>query len=117
MPHLRGDADSSREHPVKCEYGVCLCCETEILSACKECGSKRPNGKYTEVLMKLSDGSRMPIAVCMDCKESVWNEDKELIMQAVRDGWEREHDKMNWSKEKRDHYWRTHGKEALKIVP
>jgi hypothetical protein len=42
--------------------------------------------------------------------------DKKEVMQTVRDGWKREHDVMNWSQEKRDNYWKTHGEGVLEIA-
>ena len=101
---------------MKCEYGYCLVCEREILATCKECGAKRPNGLYTEVKLKLSNGTQMPIATCLGCKDKVWKEDKAKIMEAVRAGWSKEHDRDNWSQERRDKYWQIYGVEALKIV-
>ena len=101
---------------MRCEYGICTNCGTEIMSKCSECGTKRPNARYTTVFMKLSNGSQMPIAVCIDCKDKVFLADRLELMQAVRDGWQREHDAMNWTKEERDKYWSHHGEGVLAIV-
>lgn len=101
---------------MKCEYGLCLNCEKDLLRTCSSCGSKQKSNDYTEVLLNLTNGSKMPIAVCLDCKDTVFQGDKKQIMDAVRKGWSKEHEKMNWSKEKRDHYWSTHGEGILEIA-
>lgn len=66
--------------------------------------------------MNLSNGSRMPIAVCLDCKDKVFQADRKEVMAAVRDGWRHEHDKLNWTKEQREKYWEKHGAGTLEIV-
>lgn len=86
------------------------------MSICRECGTKRPNGKYAEVLMNISNGSKMPVAVCMDCKDKVFHADRKQLMDAIRQGWHREHDKLNWTKEQRKVYWEKHGEGVLEIV-
>lgn len=101
---------------MKCAYGICTHCETDVMSTCKECGTHRPNGKYTEVMMNLSNGSKMPVAVCLDCKDKVFQADRKELMAAVRQGWHREHDKNNWTKEQREAYWSKHGEGILEIV-
>jgi len=101
---------------MKCEYGICLLCEKDLMVSCKSCGHKKPGNNYTEVLLDLNNGSKMPIATCLDCKDKIAQADKIDILRAVRDGWTKEHDSMNWSKEKRDHYWKSHGESILKIL-
>ena len=101
---------------MRCEYGFCLCCDKKILDDCPTCGSKRKTGDYTEVLLDLTNGSKMPIAVCLGCKDSVYHEDKIKVMQAVRDGWRREHDKLRWTPEQREQYWAVHGEGVLEIA-
>lgn len=101
---------------MKCQYGLCTHCEKSIMDTCPTCSSKRHNGQYTEVTMNLTNGSKMPVAVCLDCKDTIWQADKKALMQAVRDGWEREHNLDHWPKEKRDRYWASHGEGILEIV-
>lgn len=101
---------------MKCEYGLCLVCEKDLMSTCGSCGHKKPGNEYTEVQLDLTNGSRMAIAVCHGCKDKVHLEDKKQIMHHVRQGWHKEHDKMNWTKEKRDHYWASHGEGVLEIA-
>lgn len=101
---------------MKSEYGLCLHCEKDLMHTCGSCGHKKPGNNYTEVLFKLSNGSQMPVATCLTCKDTIWQADKKEIMKAVRAGWHKEHEKMNWNKEKRDHYWASHGEGILEIV-
>lgn len=99
---------------MKCEYGLCIVCEKDLMIACATCGHKRPGNEYSEVLLKLSNGSLMPIVACHAHKDTLHNEDREKIMEAVQLGWRKEHDKLHWSKEKRDDYHKHFGQ--LKIV-
>lgn len=101
---------------MKCEYGLCLVCEKNLMSTCGSCGHKKPGNEYTEVLLDLTNGSKMPVAVCLTCKDKVHLEDKKQIMHHVRKGWHKEHDKLNWTKERRDHYWKSHGEGKLEIA-
>lgn len=101
---------------MKAEYGLCLHCEKELMQTCPTCSHKKPGNNYTEVLLNLTTGSKMAVATCLDCKDKIFNADKKEIMAAVRKGWSKEHDKLNWSKEKRDHYWLTHGEGVLEIA-
>ena len=101
---------------MRCEFGTCLHCEKPVMDVCKECGTKRPNGQYTEVFVNLSNKSKMALAVCLDCTGKIYQADKKEVMRAVRDGWSREHDKMQWTKEKREAYWKMHGEGILEIV-
>lgn len=100
---------------MKCEYGLCLMCEKDLMTTCGSCGHKKPGNNYTEVLLPLTNKSQMPVAVCLDCKDKIWHADKKEIMKAVRAGWHREHEKLNWTKEKRELYWKTHGEGTLEI--
>ena len=101
---------------MKCEYGICTLCEKSVMETCSTCGAKRHAGRYTEVLLDLTNGSKMPVAVCLDCKDHVHQVNKKVLMDAVRQGWHREHVKANWSKEKRDAYWARHGEGILEIA-
>lgn len=101
---------------MKSEYGFCHLCEKDLMVTCSSCNHKKPGNNYTEVLLPMTNGSQMPLAVCLDCKDKIFHADKKEIMAAVRQGWKKEHDAMNWSKEKRDAYWRTHGEGALEIA-
>lgn len=101
---------------MKSEYGLCILCEKDLMITCPTCNHKKPGNNYTEVTLDLTNGSKMPIAVCLDCKDKVFHADMKALMAAVRAGWSKEHEKMNWPKENRDRYWATHGEGALEVV-
>lgn len=83
---------------------------------CPTCGTKKPSNDYTQVNFTLTNGSQMPVAVCLGCMDKVFHADKKQIMRAVREGWHREHEQMQWSKDQREHYWQTHGEGVLEIA-
>lgn len=100
---------------MKCEFGLCLVCEKKIMNACSTCNHKTKNGEYTEVLLNLSDGSKMPVAVCIACSQGpVWEADKDQVMDEVRKGWEKEQISHGWKKEKREEYKKKMG--HLRVV-
>lgn len=75
---------------MKCEFGYCLVCEKEIAPKCGSCEARRPGGQYTEVQLNWSNGSRMNVAVCLDCsKDKVWVADKVAMTQAHFDAWDK----------------------------
>lgn len=50
-----------------------MVCDKEIAKACGSCSTRKPTRDYTEVQVQWSNGSRMNIAVCIDCATShVW---------------------------------------------
>ena len=76
---------------MKCEFGFCLVCDKEIVPACKECGTRKltKSSPYTEVQLPWSNGSRMNVAVCVDCASGpVWKADKKELTQAIWDKWD-----------------------------
>lgn len=101
---------------MKSEYGLCHLCEKDLMVSCPTCNHKKPGNNYTEVYLTLTNSSQMPVAVCLGCKDKIFNADKKEVMAAVREGWKREHDKMNWTQEKRDAYWQKHGEGVLEIA-
>lgn len=59
---------------MKCEFGYCSVCEKDISQKCPSCEAKRPGPEYTEVQVEWSNGSKMQIAVCLDCALShLWS--------------------------------------------
>lgn len=77
---------------MKCELGLCIVCDKEIMSKCSGCDAKKRNGEYTEVLLPWSNGSKMAMAVCTDCApEKVWKADKIEMTKAVWDAWDKKH--------------------------
>lgn len=101
---------------MKSGFGLCLICEKNLMVTCPTCGHKKFGNEYTEVLLDLTNGSKMPIAVCLGCKDKVHQHDKVEIMKAVRQGWHDEHDKMNWTSAQRQKYWAHHGAGILEIA-
>jgi len=74
---------------MKCEFGYCTVCEKVIASG----EPKRPTQDYTEVQMEWSNGSKMKIAVCVDCaKTHRWAtpEAKDGITKAHWDAWDKQ---------------------------
>lgn len=74
---------------MKMEVGMCPACDKEIADACVSCGTKKVNQKYTEVLMKLSTGSKMVMACCNDCAatNNIYKVDKNELMKNVKLRW------------------------------
>lgn len=78
---------------MKCEFGFCSVCDKEIAQKCPSCDSKRPSGEYTEVEVQWSNGSKMQIAVCLDCATNhKWTtpEAKAGLTKAHFDHWEKQ---------------------------
>lgn len=72
--------------------GFCVTCEKPIHTACSACGSKKFSKEFTEVTVRWSNGSQMPIGICLDCSTgNKWNtpEGKKGIAQAHFDYWEK----------------------------
>ena len=89
---------------MKCEYGICLLCEKQLMDSCPTCSAKRHNGQYTEVEVELTNKNRMRLAVCLECKDKVHLHDKKEIMDAVREGWKREQLRDHWPQEQINRY-------------
>lgn len=67
-----------------------MVCEKDIAPPCGDCGGRKPGSQYTEVVMEWSNGSKMPIAVCLNCATShEWckPEVKAAITLAHQDHW------------------------------
>jgi hypothetical protein len=74
---------------MKCEFGYCLNCEKEIAKKCSTCNKRELSSDYTEVLLNLSNGSRMVTAVCIACsKGPIWNADKQQLTEAIWKAWD-----------------------------
>lgn len=81
---------------------------------CASCGTKKRSNNYTEVEMNLNNNSRMKIAVCLDCKDKIFKEDRKAIMDAIKAGWKTEQVRDGWTQDKMDAYEATFG--GLEIV-
>jgi hypothetical protein len=69
---------------------------------------------YTEVQYLLSDNSKMRVAMCKQCKETLTDEQSEKIMTCVVKGWKKEVDKLPWTPEKKTAHMEKYS--ALEIV-
>lgn len=77
---------------MRAEFGYCTVCEKEIARTCSDCSNKAKTNDYTEVQVEWSNGSKMKIAVCVDCATShKWAtpEAKAGITKAHWDAWDR----------------------------
>lgn len=73
---------------MRAEFGYCLVCEKEIAKPCQTCGTRKAGQDYNEVQVQWSNGSKMQIAVCLDCaKKAFTPEEKKAMTQAHFDAW------------------------------
>lgn len=73
------------------EFGFCMICGKDIAPACKECGTRKAGSHYTEVVMEWSNGSKMPVAVCLDCAKDnkhTTAHAKQVITKVHQDHWD-----------------------------
>lgn len=81
------------------EAGFCILCEKKIAISCPSCGHKTPTPDFTQSQLPLSDGSQLIVAVCVECSKKIHVADKEQVMDAVREGWQRNLLKSGCSKD------------------
>ena len=98
------------------KFGHCVVCHKNLIK------NVAINGKIEGVfdadkddaMLKLNNGSLLPISICRPCKESVNLDDPKVhkqIMEAVQEGWRLEIDHMDkhpdkfpeWTPNKREH--------------
>ena len=60
--------------------------------------------EYTEEEFLLDDGSKMSVAMCVNCKTNYTEKDYNKIMKSVANGWEKELEGLNWQEEKKQNY-------------
>ena len=60
--------------------------------------------EYNEEQVLLDDGSKMRVAMCINCKNNYTEKDYNKIMQSVADGWEKELEVSKWTDEKKQNY-------------
>lgn len=81
---------------MKCERGRCLVCEKEIAKKCSGCDAMTNTQDYTEIELNWSNGSRMRMAVCINCsKDKIWKADKTEMTHAIWDAWDKENGKYD----------------------
>ena len=74
---------------MRVEFGFCPCCDQEIATKCPTCEVRKPNEHYTEVLVRMTSGSKMVLACCGACAtdNKLFQMDKQELMDAVKIGW------------------------------
>ena len=101
------------------KFGACVVCHKDLMTE-KVINNEIKKlflPEYSQMELDLDDGSKMPVCVCMKCKENYKGTPKENaeIMESVVEGWKEEIKNLpHWTDEKRDNYMKTYGK--LKIV-
>ena len=87
-------------------FGHCVKCSKNMLIK-QVIGGKVQNRftpDYTEVQYLLNDGSKMRVAMCIDCKNNLTENNSSDIMQSVINGWQVQVDSLDWTKEKKQAY-------------
>lgn len=70
----------------KIQFGKCPFCEKEILKVDAKNNPIRQKG-YSEFWVALSDGSRMKVAICEECKKKLTEKEAEKVLEAHRVFW------------------------------
>ena len=86
------------------KYGHCCVCHKDMLIEQVIDGKvqKRFTPNYAETEYLLSDGSRMRVAVCEQCKARLSEKDDVKIMECVKKGWIVELDNLkHWTEERK----------------
>ena len=86
--------------------GFCCKCHTEIaeFSGSDANGNmiiSRLLGNADSAVFVLDDGSKMEVALCLNCKDSLQPEDVKEIMKSVVKGWRHELGFLKWDEEKK----------------
>ena len=98
------------------EFGHCIVCHKNMLVEEVIDGKvqKRFTPEYTEAQFLLNDKSKMRVAICQPCKNSLKEEHYNEVMQCVIAGWQKQVDVLPWSKEKKQSHMDKYSK--LRIV-
>ena len=88
------------------KFGHCVLCHKPMITEQVIDGvvKERFTPEYREEELLMSDGSRMRVAMCTDCKATYSKEDYKKVMDCVNAGWEEELKVLNWDNEKKDKY-------------
>ena len=84
-------------------FGHCVKCHRNLIYE-QIIGDKpvsRFDTDYSEAEYLLDDGSKMRVAICKPCKETLSEEDNVSIMDCIKAGWTEEVEKLNWTAEKK----------------
>ena len=96
-------------HCCKCHRDLTL---TQVIDSVP---TKRLSVDYDETEYLLDNGSKMRVAICKQCKDTLNGKDEPEIMACVKRGWKKELESLHhWSEEKKSAYMEKYGK--LKIV-
>jgi len=107
-------------------FGHCIQCHKSMIIEEYIDGKmqQRLSGEYREAEYLLNTGSRMRVAMCVDCKEALEDTEEEMknIMDVVVKGWDIESDdlvssksKPHWTQEKKDKYMANQRKKKILI--
>ena len=85
------------------KYGHCCLCHKNMLIEQVIDGKvqKRFTPDYIENQYLLSDGSKMRVAMCVDCKVNLTDKQSNEIMQCVIKGWQVQVNELDWTDEKK----------------
>lgn len=97
------------------KYGHCVNCHKNMLitQVVDQKEITRLTGEYTEVEYMLNDGSKMRVACCINCKDTIKDNNHPEIMDTVFKGWEKEIEKLNWSEQKKKAYFDEFSKKRI----
>ena len=101
------------------KHGHCVICHEDMLytEVIDNKPQKRLGPLYSEIEYLLDDGSKMRVAICLNCKNDIKDdgEEKVRVRDCVFKGWKNEvKDIKTWDKKRKDDYLKKYGK--LKIV-
>lgn len=98
------------------KYGHCCICHKNMLikQVINNKVQQRFTADYVEKEFLLDDGSRMRVAMCVDCKAGYREQDNKMVMDCIIKGWE---DEVNgfkhWTEEKKKDYLDRYSKRYI----
>lgn len=104
------------------QYGHCVQCHKNLIIEAAIDGrvQQRWSVDADETQFLLSDGSRMRVCICKDCKGKLTEADNSKIMKCVLKGWEREIDimvldpkKPEWDKQSKEKYMANYSRKEI----
>ena len=100
------------------KHGHCVICHEDMLytQIIDSKPQQRLGALYSEVEYMLNDGSKMRVAVCIPCKDTLRDDDEEKsrVMDCVFKGWEHELRKYShWDKLKKKNYLKEYSKKKI----
>jgi len=100
------------------KHGHCVVCHEDMLytQIIDEKPQKRLSPLFSETEYMLDDGSKMRVAICLDCKANLKDDDEEKkrVMDCVFKGWRHEIRKYShWDQDKKEDYLRKYSKRKI----